>query len=124
MGFVFIFHCETGKYIPTCSKNRKGGVGGLKVLPTPSDKHSVRWHGSLHAFQGALTTRKVYSGIVGVWDDGGVWEEADAGEPQADGLGVNQSCVPVVKDILWETYSLAASSTPEKAPQKMNSEVT
>lgn len=40
------------------------------------------------AFQGALTTRKVYSGIVGMWGDGGVWEEADAGEPQANGLEV------------------------------------
>lgn len=29
-----------------------------------------------------------WCGSVGVWDGGGVWEEADAGEPRADGLGV------------------------------------
>lgn len=71
---------------------------------------AVITHASRGAWPPGLCAEKAFG-----WG-GGMWKEVDAREPWVDGPGVGQSNASVSKDVFWENYSLAAFSSPEKAP--------
>lgn len=69
-----------------------------RLFPTQSDRHTLSDGTKPSCFSGSPDNQECVQRNcegVGVWDGGGVWEEADAGEPQADGWELSElrSCV-------------------------------